>query len=65
MPLFCEDVAVAGVRPILIVLSHLRWDFVMQRPHHVLNRAAADFDIWFMEEPVIEGRIAMVREIRC
>jgi Glycosyl transferases group 1 len=63
MPLFCEDVAVAGVRPILIVLSHLRWDFVMQRPHHVLNRAAADFDIWFMEEPVIEGSIAMVREM--
>lgn len=63
MPLFCEDVAVAGVRPRLIVLSHLRWDSVMQRPHHVLNRAADDFDIWFMEEPVIEGSIAMVREI--
>lgn len=63
MPLFCEDVAVAAVRPVLIVLSHLRWDFVVQRPHHLLGRAAADFDIWFMEEPVIEGSIAMVREM--
>jgi hypothetical protein len=63
MPLFCEDVAVAGVRPVLIVLSHLRWDIVVQRPHHLLTRAAADFDIWYMEEPVIEGSIAMVREM--
>ena len=63
MPLFCEDVAVAGVRPVLIVLSHVRWDIVVQRPHHLLTRAAADFDIWYMEEPVIEGSIAMVREM--
>lgn len=63
MPLFCEEFAEPAVRPVLIVLSHLRWDFVVQRPHHLLGRAAADFDIWFMEEPVIEGSIAMVREM--
>lgn len=63
MPLFCEAASESPVRPVLIVLSHLRWDFVVQRPHHILSRAAADFDIWFLEEPVIEGSIAMVREI--
>lgn len=63
MPLFYDDSAETVVRPVLIVLSHLRWDFVVQRPHHLLTRAAADFEIWFMEEPVIEGSIAMVREM--
>ena len=40
------------VRPTLIVLSHLRWDFVFQRPQHLLTRAAAEFDVRFVEEPV-------------
>ncbi len=48
-----EPVA-AGLRPALIVLSHLRWDFVFQRPQHLLTRAAADFDVYFVEEPLRE-----------
>ncbi|MDO9488154.1 MAG: glycosyltransferase [Sphingomonadaceae bacterium] len=36
----------------MIVLSHLRWDFVFQRPQHLLSRAAADFDVVFLEEPI-------------
>ncbi len=39
-----------GRRPTLICLSHLRWDFVTQRPQHLLTRAARDFDIIFVEE---------------
>ncbi len=39
-------------KPMLIVLSHLRWDFVFQRPQHLLSRAAKSFDVVFMEEPV-------------
>lgn len=42
-------------RPVLIVLSHLRWDFVFQRPQHLLTRAARDFDVVFIEEPLIKG----------
>ena len=38
--------------PKLIVLSHLRWDFVTQRPQHLLTRAARSFDVIFVEEPV-------------
>src|SRR3712207_3682918 len=39
-------------RPTMIVLSHLRWDFVFQRPQHLLSRAARDFDVIFLEEPI-------------
>lgn len=40
----------AEQRPTLICLSHLRWDFVFQRPQHLLSRAAKDFDVVFVEE---------------
>lgn len=38
--------------PTLIVFSHLRWDFVYQRPQHLLSRLARRFDVRFFEEPV-------------
>jgi hypothetical protein len=41
-------------RPVLIILSHLRWDFVFQRPQHVATRAAADYDVVFIEEPIVD-----------
>ena len=36
----------------LIVFSHLRWDFVYQRPQHLLSRLAQDYRVLFFEEPV-------------
>ena len=36
----------------LICLSHLRWDFVYQRPQHLLSRCAKDRRVFFFEEPV-------------
>jgi glycosyltransferase involved in cell wall biosynthesis len=43
--------------PDLIVLSHLRWDWVWQRPQHLVSRFAArracrGARTWFVEEPV-------------
>lgn len=35
----------------LIVFSHLRWDFVYQRPQHVLSRLARERRVFFVEEP--------------
>ncbi len=35
----------------LVCLSHLRWDFVYQRPQHLLSRAAEDREVIFFEEP--------------
>lgn len=40
----------------LLCLSHLRWDFVYQRPQHLLSRAARQRRVFFVEEPVfIDG----------
>jgi hypothetical protein len=36
----------------LICFSHLRWDFVYQRPQHLLSRFANDLNVYFFEEPV-------------
>ncbi len=35
----------------LIVFSHLRWDFVFQRPQHLLSRLARHYRVVFFEEP--------------
>src|SRR5207253_435970 len=39
----------------LICLSHLRWNFVYQRPQHLLSRAGSERRIFFVEEPVVGG----------
>ncbi|MBA2689890.1 MAG: glycosyltransferase family 1 protein, partial [Burkholderiales bacterium] len=39
--------------PALIVFSHLRWDFVFQRPQHLMTRLAKHFRVFFVEEPVL------------
>ena len=38
--------------PDLVCLSHLRWDFVYQRPQHLLSRCAKNRRVFFIEEPV-------------
>jgi glycosyltransferase involved in cell wall biosynthesis len=35
----------------LVVLSHLRWDWVWQRPQHLISRIGRDRRTWFVEEP--------------
>ncbi|MDB5743182.1 MAG: glycosyl transferase group 1 [Polaromonas sp.] len=42
--------------PTIIVFSHLRWNFVYQRPQHLLSRLAKHYQIVFMEEPVPNGK---------
>lgn len=36
----------------LVCFSHLRWDFVFQRPQHLLTRLADHFRIYYIEEPI-------------
>ncbi len=38
--------------PDLVCLSHLRWDFVYQRPQHLLSRFGDECRVFFVEEPV-------------
>ena len=35
----------------IVVFSHLRWNFVYQRPQHLLSRLAATRPVFFVEEP--------------
>lgn len=37
----------------LVCFSHLRWDFVYQRPQHLISRFAKQFRTFFIEEPLI------------
>ncbi|MDF2812827.1 MAG: glycosyl transferase [Microvirga sp.] len=41
-------------KPRLVCFSHLRWDFVWQRPQHLLTRAAKSYDVLVIEEPVFK-----------
>jgi UDP-galactopyranose mutase len=40
--------------PPLVVFSHLRWNFVYQRPQHLLSRLAQYRQVIFIEEPVTD-----------
>jgi hypothetical protein len=39
----------------VVCLSHLRWDFVYQRPNHLMARAARSRRVYFIEEPEKRG----------
>src|SRR6185503_4803140 len=36
----------------LVVFSHLRWQFVFQRPQHIMTRLGRTRDVLFVEEPI-------------
>jgi UDP-galactopyranose mutase len=38
----------------IVVFSHLRWNFVYQRPQHLLSRLAAHHPVFFVEEPELD-----------
>ena len=39
----------------LLCFSHLRWDFVFQRPQHLMSRFAREMTVIYWEEPVAIG----------
>jgi glycosyltransferase involved in cell wall biosynthesis len=41
---------------ILLCFSHLRWNFVFQRPQHLMSRFAREMSVIFWEEPIDIGR---------
>src|SRR5262249_53356391 len=45
----------SGPSDVLVCFSHLRWNFVFQRPQHLLIRAANDYRVFFFEEPRYAG----------
>jgi UDP-galactopyranose mutase len=42
-------------KPDLICLSHLRWNFVYQRPQHLMSRFRKYHRVFFVEEPIYDA----------
>src|SRR5688572_2209108 len=40
----------------LLCFSHLRWNFVFQRPQHLMSRFARTMTVIYWEEPIEIGR---------
>ena len=49
-----EQSSAPGTIRHLICFSHLRWDFVYQRPQHLLSRCARACQVIVVEEPVYQ-----------
>jgi glycosyltransferase involved in cell wall biosynthesis len=49
----------------LVCFSHLRWNFVFQRPNHLMCRAARESRVFFVEEPHFDAphSHSVVREV--
>lgn len=42
-------------QPDLVCFSHLRWNFVFQRPQHLMTRCALERRVFYIEEPIREA----------
>jgi UDP-galactopyranose mutase len=52
-------------QPDLICVSHLRWNFVFQRPQHLMSRFARSGRVFFVEEPVYHSGDPRLKTIVC
>lgn len=50
-----RDAAKTHGMPVLLCFSHLRWDFVFQRPQHLMSRMGRTHIVLFWEEPVFDA----------
>jgi UDP-galactopyranose mutase len=41
----------------VLCFSHLRWNFVFQRPQHLMTRCARDRRVFFFEEPIVTDAV--------
>ncbi|HYE75453.1 MAG TPA: glycosyltransferase family 1 protein, partial [Blastocatellia bacterium] len=51
------NIPLSSQAPDLICLSHLRWDFVYQRPQHLMSRFARERRVFFIEEPIFDSKV--------
>jgi UDP-galactopyranose mutase len=54
---FATAARASANEPDLICLSHLRWNFVFQRPQHLMSRYAISRRVYFVEEPIVNDSI--------
>jgi UDP-galactopyranose mutase len=48
-------------QPVFVCFSHLRWNFVYQRPQHLLSRCAQEHRVYYVEEPLFESDEPTIR----
>lgn len=51
-----ENLVDSGEQFDVICLSHLRWDFVYQRPQHLMSRFTKNGRVFFFEEPIFSDQ---------
>jgi protoporphyrinogen oxidase/glycosyltransferase involved in cell wall biosynthesis len=51
-----ENLPMSPTAPTLVCHCHLRWDWVYQRPQHLLSRLATHWPVIVEEEPVFDDR---------
>lgn len=49
---------------VLICFSHLRWNFVFQRPQHLISRFAEDYKVIYWEEPTFRPGIQPLVDLK-
>jgi UDP-galactopyranose mutase len=49
----------AGSHRDILCFSHLRWNFVYQRPQHLMSRFAQERRVFFFEEPIVGDELAL------
>lgn len=49
----------------LICFSHLRWNFVYQRPQHLMSRIAKTRRVFFIEEPIFDNGVHFEIQQQC
>jgi UDP-galactopyranose mutase len=60
-PVAAAAASPTAVKPLLVCFSHLRWDFVFQRPQQVMTRLAEHYRVVFWQEPVPADRNGLKR----
>jgi UDP-galactopyranose mutase len=44
----------------LLCFSHLRWNFVFQRPQHLMTRFARERRVFYVEEPIFDANVPTI-----
>jgi UDP-galactopyranose mutase len=53
----------ATSKPVLLCFSHLRWNFVFQRPQQLMSRFARDHQVIVWEEPMMDAKAEPVLDL--
>ncbi len=53
------------IQPAILCFSHLRWDFVFQRPQHLMSRFARTSLVVYFEEPMFGAAAPRLDRRRC